>query len=150
MLKADFTDTVIDNAFCRRLYGGRYLLSAATLDIGVIPGPLERNTGAGRLAGFMKAMEEALDQRAGQLDCSGRLRAESGYYAMQQIYRSHYRPTAAFCGGDILYAMAMLCAADEMGRVPQDVSGDGCDNVRNARFLPRRADDDSPAQRLFR
>lgn len=58
--KADFTDTVIDNAFAGGYMAGRYLVERGHRDIGVIPGPLERNTGAGRLAGFMKAMEEAL------------------------------------------------------------------------------------------
>ncbi|VEA86877.1 purine nucleotide synthesis repressor [Salmonella enterica subsp. enterica serovar Goldcoast] len=73
--KADFTDTVIDNAFAGGYMAGRYLVERGHRDIGVIPGPLERNTGAGRLAGFMKAMGGGADQRAGQLDCSGRLRA---------------------------------------------------------------------------
>lgn len=58
--KADFTDTVIDNAFEGGYMAGRYLVERGHREIGVIPGPMERNTGAGRLAGFMKAMEEAL------------------------------------------------------------------------------------------
>ncbi len=46
-----------------------------------------------------------------------------------------HRPTAVFCGGDIMVPGA-LCAADEMGlRVPQDVSLIGYDNVRNARYF---------------
>ncbi len=56
--KADFTDAVIDNAFEGGYMAGRYLIQRGHREIGVIPGPLERNTGAGRLAGFMKAMEE--------------------------------------------------------------------------------------------
>lgn len=49
--------------------------------------------------------------------------------------RKPHRPTAVFCGGDIM-AMGALCAADEMGlRVPQDVSLIGYDNVRNARYF---------------
>lgn len=58
--KADFTDTVIDNAFEGGYMAGRYLVERGHREIGVIPCPMERNTGAGRLAGFMKAMEEAL------------------------------------------------------------------------------------------
>ena len=58
--KADFTDAVIDNAFEGGYMAGRYLIERGHREIGVIPGPLERNTGAGRLAGFMKAMEEAM------------------------------------------------------------------------------------------
>ncbi|MCF3793190.1 transcriptional repressor PurR, partial [Salmonella enterica subsp. enterica serovar Weltevreden] len=58
--KADFPDTVIDNAFAGGYMAGRYLVERGHRDIGFIPGPLERNTGAGRLSGFMKAMEEEL------------------------------------------------------------------------------------------
>ncbi len=65
----------------------------------------------------------------------GDFEPESGYRAMQQILSQSHRPTAVFCGGDIM-AMGALCAADEMGlRVPQDVSLIGYDNVRNARYF---------------
>ncbi|ECW0306604.1 hypothetical protein F3Q12_05930 [Salmonella enterica subsp. enterica] len=65
----------------------------------------------------------------------GDFEPESGYHAMQQILSQSHRPTAVFCGGDIM-AMGALCAADEMGlRVPQDVSVIGYDNVRNARYF---------------
>lgn len=133
--KADFTDTVIDNAFAGGYMAGRYLVERGHRDIGVIPGPLERNTGAGRLAGFMKAMEEALINVPDNWIVQGDFEPESGYHAMQQILSQSHRPTAVFCGGDIM-AMGALCAADEMGlRVPQDVSVIGYDNVRNARYF---------------
>lgn len=100
-----------------------------------VDGPLERNTGAGRLAGFMKAMEEALINVPDNWIVQGDFEPESGYHAMQQILSQSHRPTAVFCGGDIM-AMGALCAADEMGlRVPQDVSVIGYDNVRNARYF---------------
>ena len=51
------------------------------------------------------------------------------------ILNQQHRPTAVFCGGDIM-AMGAICAADEMGlRVPQDISLIGYDNVRNARYF---------------
>lgn len=60
---------------------------------------------------------------------------ESGYKAMHQILSQKQRPTAVFCGGDIM-AMGAICAADELGlRVPQDISVIGYDNVRNARYF---------------
>ena len=60
---------------------------------------------------------------------------QGGYRAMQQILNQQHRPTAVFCGGDIM-AMGAICAADEMGlRVPQDISLIGYDNVRNARYF---------------
>ena len=133
--KADFTDTVIDNAFEGGYMAGRYLVERGHREIGVIPGLMERNTGAGRLAGFMKAMDEALIKVPENWIVQGDFEPESGYRAMQQILSQAHRPTAVFCGGDVM-AMGALCAADEMGlRVPQDVSLIGYDNVRNARFF---------------
>ena len=133
--RADFTDSVIDNAFEGGYMAGRYLIERGHREIGVIPGPLERNTGAGRLAGFMKAMEEALITVPENWIVQGDFEPESGYRAMQQIVSQQHRPTAVFCGGDIM-AMGALCAADELGlRVPQDISVIGYDNVRNARFF---------------
>jgi LacI family purine nucleotide synthesis repressor len=86
----------------------------------------------------MKAMEEAQITVPENWIVQGDFEPESGYRAMQQILSQQHRPTAVFCGGDIM-AMGALCAADEMGlRVPQDISLIGYDNVRNARFSPRR------------
>lgn len=72
--KADFTDTVIDNAFAGGYMAGRYLVERGHRDIGVIPGPLSATPAraAGRL---YESHGGGADQRAGQLDCSGRLRA---------------------------------------------------------------------------
>jgi LacI family purine nucleotide synthesis repressor len=47
--KADFTDTVIDNAFAGGYMAGRYLIERAIARL-ALSGPLERNTGAGVLA----------------------------------------------------------------------------------------------------
>ena len=50
---------------------GRYLIERGHREIGVIPGPLERNTGAGRPAGFMEGDGRSDDQSAAKLDCAG-------------------------------------------------------------------------------
>jgi LacI family purine nucleotide synthesis repressor len=86
--RADFTDSVIDNAFEGGYMAGRYLIERGHREIGVIPGPLERNTGAGRLAGFMKAMEEAQITVPENWIVQGDFEPESGYRAMQQILPS--------------------------------------------------------------
>ena len=113
--KADFTDAVIDNAFEGGYMAGRYLIERGHREIGVIPGPLERNTGAGRLARSHEGDGRSNDQGAGKLDWrQGDFVPESGYRAMQQILSQPHRPTAVFCGGDIM-AMGALCAADRPG-----------------------------------
>jgi len=133
--RADFTDTVLDNAFQGGYLAGRYLIERGHRDIGAIPGQLERNTGGGRHAGFLKALEEAGIAVRSEWIVQGDFEPESGYQAMQQILQQKQRPTAVFCGGDIM-AMGAICAADEMGlRVPQDISVIGYDNVRNARYF---------------
>ncbi|KAB8307500.1 HTH-type transcriptional repressor PurR [Erwinia endophytica] len=133
--RGDFTDTVQDNAFEGGYLVGQYLIERGHHDIGVIPGQMERNTGGGRLAGFLKALSEAGLTIRDEWLVQGDFEPESGYRAMQQILAQKQRPTAVFCGGDVM-AMGAICAADEMGlRVPQDISVIGYDNVRNARYF---------------
>lgn len=133
--RGDFTDTVQDNAFEGGYLVGQYLIERGHHDIGVIPGQMERNTGGGRLAGFLKALSEAGLAIRDEWLVQGDFEPESGYRAMQQILAQKQRPTAVFCGGDVM-AMGAICAADEMGlRVPQDISVIGYDNVRNARYF---------------
>ncbi|MFC7777578.1 HTH-type transcriptional repressor PurR [Pantoea sp. GCM10028869] len=133
--RGDFTDTVQDNAFQGGYLAGRYLIERGHRDIGAIPGQMERNTGGGRHAGFLQAMNEAGITVRPEWVVQGDFEPESGYLAMQQILNQKQRPTAVFCGGDIM-AMGAICAADEMGlRVPQDISVIGYDNVRNARYF---------------
>lgn len=133
--QGDFTDTVLDNAFEGGYLAGRYLIERGHRDIGAIPGQMERNTGGGRHAGFLKALREANIPHHEEWIVQGDFEPESGYRAMKQILRQKKRPTALFCGGDIM-AMGAICAADELGlRVPQDISIIGYDNVRNAGYF---------------
>ncbi|ATG17703.1 TPA: HTH-type transcriptional repressor PurR [Providencia alcalifaciens] len=147
--RGDFTDSIIDNSFHGGYLAGRYLIDRGHREIGVIPGSLERNTGIGRLTGFKKAMEEAKVTLKDEWIVQGDFEPESGYKAMMQILSNKHRPTAVFCGGDIM-AMGAICAADEMGlRVPQDISIIGYDNVRNARyFTPALTTIHQPKERL--
>ena len=133
--RGDFTDTILDNAFQGGYMAGRYLIDRGHRDIGCIPGQMERNTGGGRLSGFLKALSEAGITLRDEWRVQGDFEPESGYLAIQQILAQPQRPTAVFCGGDIM-AMGALCAADEAGlRVPQDISIIGYDNVRNSRYF---------------
>lgn len=145
----DFTDSIIDNAFTGGYMAGKYLIERGHRDIGAIPGQLARNTGGGRLQGFMQALSEANIPLRQEWVVQGDFEPESGYQAMHQILVQKQRPTAVFCGGDVM-AMGAICAADEMGlRVPQDISVIGYDNVRNARyFSPALTTIHQPKERL--
>lgn len=133
--QGDFTDTIEDNAFQGGYLAGRYLIERGHRDIGCIPGQMERHTGGGRLAGFLKALHEAEILPRESWIVHGDFEPESGYLAMKQILSQKQHPTAVFCGGDVM-AMGALCAVDEQGlRVPQDISIIGYDNIRNARYM---------------
>ncbi|MCL2892214.1 HTH-type transcriptional repressor PurR [Brenneria tiliae] len=146
---SDFTDTIIDNAFEGGYMAGRYLIERGHRDIGAIPGIQERNTGSGRYLGFLKALKDADIQIHDEWIVQGDFEPESGYKAMQQILAQKHRPTAVFCGGDIM-AMGAICAADELGlRVPQDISVIGYDNIRHSRFFtPALTTIHQPKERL--
>lgn len=128
---------------------GRYLIERGHRDIGAIPGIQERNTGSGRYLGFLKALQEADITARDEWIVQGDFEPESGYKAMHQILAQKQRPTAVFCGGDIM-AMGAICAADELGlRVLQDISVIGYDNVRHARyFTPALTTIHQPKERL--
>ncbi|AJQ99350.1 MULTISPECIES: HTH-type transcriptional repressor PurR [Hafnia] len=147
--RSDFTDAIQDNAFEGGYLAGRYLIERGHRDIGAITGQLSRNTGGGRLRGFLKALQEANIPTRDEWMVEGDFEPESGYKAMHQILSQKNRPTAVFVGGDIM-AMGAICAADEMGlRVPQDISVIGYDNVRNARyFTPALTTIHQPKERL--
>jgi len=147
--RKNFTDSIIDNAFEGGYMAGRYLIERGHRDIGVIPGQLARNTGGGRFQGFVKAMTEANIPLREEWVVQGDFEPESGYQAMHKILMQKQRPTAVFCGGDVM-AMGAICAADELGlRVPQDISVIGYDNVRNARyFSPALTTIHQPKERL--
>ncbi|HGJ5872670.1 MAG TPA: HTH-type transcriptional repressor PurR [Arsenophonus apicola] len=145
----DFTDVIIDNAVYGGYLAGRYLIERGHRDLGIISGPLKRNTGSGRRQGFLNAMKEANIQPHDKWIVEGDFEPSSGYDAMKQILNHQQRPSAIFCGGDIM-AMGAICAANELGiRVPHDISIIGYDNVRNARFFtPALTTIHQPKERL--
>lgn len=133
--RRDFTDTIIDNAFAGGYLATQYLLNRGHRAIGAIPGQLARNTGGGRHRGYLHALEQAgITVEPGWV-VQGDFEPESGYLAMKQILSQPQRPTAVFCGGDIM-AMGALCAINALGlNVPEDISIIGYDNVRNSCFF---------------
>ncbi len=133
--RRDFTDTIIDNAFAGGYLATQYLLKRGHRAIGAIPGQLARNTGGGRHRGYLHALEQAGIAVDPRWVVQGDFEPESGYRAMKQILSQSERPTAVFCGGDIM-AMGALCAINELGlNVPEDISIIGYDNVRNSCFF---------------
>ncbi len=118
--KADFTDTVIDNAFAGGYMAGRcYLVEARPPGYRRYSGPLGLcNTGAGRLASFMKAMEEALISVPDNWLFRGDFEPESGYHAMANFI-AVTSPYRRFSAAAILWRWARFARLDRQRlRVP--------------------------------
>lgn len=146
---SNFTDNIQDNAFKGGYLAARYLIDRGHRDLGTITGQLNEHTGRERNKGFLHALQEAklTINPAWMIDSD--FQAESGYRAMQQLLATPNRPTAIFCGGDVI-AMGAICAAEESGlRIPRDISVIGYDNIHNSRFFnPALTTIHQPKERL--
>jgi len=101
--------------------------------IGAVMGPSTTSTGRERERGFMSALERhglALDP---SLVGRGAYSHEAGFDAGRAILRSH-RPTAIFCGNDLM-AMGAFDAAVSLQLVPgHDLAIVGFDDIAMARW----------------
>ncbi|MGI8643276.1 MAG: LacI family DNA-binding transcriptional regulator [Thermomicrobiales bacterium] len=88
----------------------------------------------GRLAGYVKALEDAGIPFDPQLVATGGWTIEGGYHAMNSLLNKQLGITAVFAHNDHM-AMGALRALQERGcQVPRDISVVGCDDVDFASF----------------
>ncbi|GKX61881.1 HTH-type transcriptional repressor PurR [Pragia fontium] len=131
---SDFTDNIEDNGFQGGYLATRYLIDRGHREIATITGQLNEFTGRERHKGFLHALKEAGITIPDEWIIEADFQPQEGYDGMMKILNTKQRPTALFCGGDVI-AMGALCAAGEMGlRVPDDISVIGYDNIRNTRY----------------
>ncbi|WP_347252945.1 HTH-type transcriptional repressor PurR [Leminorella grimontii] len=131
---SDFTDNIEDNGFHGGYLAARYLIDRGHRDIATITGQLNEFTGRERHSGFLHALKEANIDIPDEWIVEADFQPQEGYDGMMKLLKAQKRPTALFCGGDVI-AMGALCAAGEMGlRVPDDISVIGYDDIRNTRF----------------
>lgn len=131
---SDFTDNIEDNGFQGGYLAARYLIERGHRDIATITGQLNEFTGSQRHNGFLHALKEAGITIPDEWIIEADFQPNEGYEGMLKLLKSKKRPTALFCGGDVI-AMGALCAVGEMGlQVPQDISVIGYDNIRNTRY----------------
>lgn len=132
---SDFTDNIEDNGFHGAYMAVKYLIERGHRDIGTITGQLNEHTGRERQKGFLQALKEADIRIPDEWIVKSDFQPEYGYQAMQQILAQEKRPTAIFCGGDVI-AMGAICAIAEAGlSVPYDISVIGYDNIHNSRYF---------------
>lgn len=132
---SDFTDNIEDNGFQGGYLATRYLIDRGHRQIATITGQLNEHTGRERHKGFLHALEEAKIVIPDEWIIEADFQPHEGHKGMIKLLSVPKRPTALFCGGDVI-AMGALCAAGEMGlKVPEDISVIGYDNIRNTRFF---------------
>lgn len=114
----------------------RYLLDLGHRRFAMIAGITQGNDRARlRRDGYLAALEEAgIDPRE-VVVLEAPYNIELGRVAMQSLMQTHPRPTAVFCGSDILAAGAVrYCHAAHIG-VPSEVSVMGFDNLEVAELI---------------
>ncbi|QBH96196.1 HTH-type transcriptional repressor PurR [Limnobaculum zhutongyuii] len=129
-----FTDNIEDNGFHGGYLAARYLIERGHREIATITGQQNEFTGRERHKGFLHALKEANIDILPEWIIEADFQPQEGYDGVMKLMKLKKRPTALFCGGDVI-AMGALCAAGDMGfRVPEDISVIGYDNIRHTRF----------------
>ncbi len=112
----------------------RHLVARGHRRVAFIAGPDNNYEAQERLRGYRSAMAELLPGVA-ELVLAGDFFEDSGWRAGSEIAALAQRPTAVFCGNDMM-AIGCLAALAEAGlRVPQDISLAGFDDIPIARYL---------------
>lgn len=96
---------------------------------GLIGGPPHQLHMAGRMQGFLAALEEFGLPSWRRLIKFGDSHIETGYRMMQEILAGEPRPTAVVCGNDHIAAGAMNAVFDAGLRIPHDIAVVGFDDT---------------------
>lgn len=124
----DVDRVVADNHEGGRL-AGRHLLELGHRRIGVIRGPSNTSTSRDRSAGFAEVLAECGVEVDEALVREGPYSHQSGYQHARDLLRLQDRPTAIFCGNDVI-GFGAVDAARSLGvDVPSGVSILGFDDV---------------------
>jgi len=123
------TSCSVDNRLGGEL-GAQELLDAGHRAIGAVFGPSQTSTGRDRELGVRAALRAAGVALHGMR--RGPYTYETGHAAALELLGVDDRPTALFCGNDVI-ALGALNACHRLGlRVPQDVSLVGFDDIAMA------------------
>lgn len=125
----------VDNQQCGYL-ATKYLIDQGHRTIGFIGSLPNVSMAEERLAGYMKALNEANIPVDESLIVPGDYYQESGFVGVRQLLsRASHRPTAIFTANDLMALGAMEALQQEGLRIPEDISLIGCDNIQNLHLL---------------
>jgi LacI family transcriptional regulator len=111
----------------------RYLMDLGHTRLGMIAGvTLDNDRARGRRDGFLQEIAKAGFDPTAVPVTEGTYKISSGRRCMAQLMRLPNRPTAVFCGSDILAAGAIKLCNEEGVSVPREVSIVGFDNLEIA------------------
>ena len=115
-------------------FGGAAAVAEAMLDaghreIGAIHGPAQTSTGRDREAGFGQALAARGAPLRAEFTRQGRFSFADGHRHMLDLLDGARRPTAVFCGNDVIALGAMNAALGRGVAVPGDLSLVGFDDI---------------------
>jgi LacI family transcriptional regulator len=128
VLATSTVDSPLDNELGGRLVAARVVELGHRRIAGVF-GPADTSTGRDRELGFRRVLADAGIDLPPELVRRGPFEFETGDTAMTDLLRADPRPTAVFCGNDVI-AFGALDAARRAGvAVPDEVSVVGFDDI---------------------
>jgi LacI family transcriptional regulator len=126
-----------------------YLIGLGHRRIAFIQGPSGTPTGVRRLAGFRRAFELAGLDVDEDLLIPGDYTRDAGRAGITALLDMEHPPTAVFCANDLIALGALEAAQQRGGRVPQDLSIVGFDDIDEAgRASPSLTTIRQPPRRL--
>lgn len=130
----------------------RYLLDLGHTRLGMVAGITQDNDRArGRMEGFLDELARGGIDRSAVSLTEGTYTIESGYRGMKTLMSGNPRPTAVFCGSDILAAGAIKHCREADLAVPGAVSIIGFDNLEIAELTwPELTTLEVPAREMGR
>ena len=127
-----------------------YLVGLGHRSLAMIAGVTRNNDRAAeRRDGFLDELERHGIERDGVIVLEAPYRIEDGQTTMQSLMQTHPRPTAVFCGSDILAAGAVKYCTTVGVTIPDEVSVIGFDNLDLAQLVtPELTTLDVPAREM--
>jgi LacI family transcriptional regulator len=131
LLNRETSDPLYDACVVNNVSGvwdlSKLLVGMGHERIGAIFGPDTASTGLARRTGFAQAVERLGVGLPNSLTFSGPFSFSTGFQGFQYLWEQ--KPTAIFCGNDVIALGAMSAAASLKVKIPEDVTIVGFDNI---------------------